>query len=58
VDTPGLLPDGSPSEESVSRVLAAREDERTQERIRHEAVVAPTRLEETEEELAPGGESR
>jgi NADH-quinone oxidoreductase subunit J len=57
VDTPGLLPDGSPSEESVQRVLHEREDERTQERIRHEVVVAPSRLEETEEELAKGGEA-
>jgi len=52
VDTPGLLPDGSPSEATVSRVVAAREGERTQERIRHEAVVAPAELEETEDELA------
>lgn len=56
VDTPALLPDGSPAESSVLQVIAAREGERTQERIRHRAVDAPEELEDTEHEL--GGAQR
>jgi NADH-quinone oxidoreductase subunit J len=51
VDTPALLPDGSPASSSVLEVIAAREGERRQDRVRHEAVEGPERLEETEEEL-------
>jgi NADH-quinone oxidoreductase subunit J len=52
VDTPALLPDGSPSELSVSRVLRARGDVRTIESARRGARTPLADLPEVDDEAA------
>jgi NADH-quinone oxidoreductase subunit J len=52
VDTPALLPDGSPSELSISRVLRARGDVRSVESARRGARTPTADLPELDDEAA------